>query len=279
MAWNKVYQKLCVGQRLQHEIVDAGLPLDPNPGARFYGVLTDSSAEGDRTIVVFYTDITANEIAVVDGVVDAHIPIPWPPDESPTKVEIDGVPKDAGGKLFTRAESRPLDCTTVFTTCGDTNGANPLIGNGPRLCWDASVADGWLDDQNGAPDGMKQFAVTIQFCDSIWLKEGTIYYMNATKGSYADMQVVCPNGGYYMYLGQVYQNTTGNDLVVDHYLYKHPLQDDVPMGDELNTETCSQELPSYLKYKFTVTVPESDVTSYGYMEIELYRRRSVVIAT
>jgi hypothetical protein len=124
---------------------------------------------------------------------------------------------------------------------------------------------------------MKQISVTIQFCDSIWLKEGTIYYMDCDKGSYIDMEVLCPNGGYYMYLGQVYQNTTGNDLAVDHYLFRHPMQDNVPMGDELNTETCSQELPSYLKFRLTVTVPEADVTSYGYMEVELYRRRTVVI--
>jgi hypothetical protein len=187
-------------------------------------------------------------------------------------------PKDSEGKLFNRAESRPLNCTTCFTTCGDTNGGTPVIGGGNRLAWDASVASGWVDDESGAPEGMKQFSVTIQFCDSIWLKEGTIYYMDCDKGSYIDMEVLCPNGGYYMYMGQVYQNTTGNDLVVDHYLFKHPMQDNVPMGDELNTETCSQELPSYLKFKLIVTVPEADVTSYGYMEIEVYRIRTVVIS-
>jgi len=187
-------------------------------------------------------------------------------------------PTDTEGKHYTRAESRPLDCTTIFTTCFDTNGGSPAIGAGARMQWDASVASGWVDDESGAPEGMKQFSVSGSFCDSVWIKEGALYYMNATKGSYIDMEVICPNGGYYMYLGQVYQNTTGSDLTVDHYLFKHPIQDCVPMGDELNTETCSQELPSYLKYKMTVTVPEADATSYGYMEIELYRRRSVVIS-
>jgi hypothetical protein len=71
-------------------------------------------------------------------------------------------PRDTEGKEFIRAESRPLECTTCFTTCGDTDGANPVIGAGSRLAWDASVADGWVDDENGAPAGMKQFSVTIQ---------------------------------------------------------------------------------------------------------------------
>lgn len=184
---------------------------------------------------------------------------------------------DYEGKEFNRAESRPLTCTTMFTTVGDIVGASPAIGAGPRMAWDASVSEGWVDDENGAPTGMKQFSVTIQFCDSVWIKEGTVYYMNCMKNSLADMEVLCPNGGYYMYQGQLYQNTTGVDLTVDHYLMKHPMQDCVPMGDELNTETCSQELPSYLKYRFTATVPEADVTSYGYLELELYRARTVVI--
>jgi hypothetical protein len=149
------------------------------------------------------------------------------------------------------------------------------IGDGIRISWDASNASGWFTE--GVPSGYKRFSVDWQYCDSVWIKEGTIYYMNVMKNSTSDMEVLCPNGLYFMYLGQVYQNTTGSDLVVDHYMMRHPLQGDVPMGDELNTETCSQELPSYLKYRFYVTVPESDVSSYGYMEIELYRRRTVVL--
>jgi hypothetical protein len=268
------YQKEVNSDRLNLEIIAAGLPVYPNTGARFYGILGKQFPTYWECTVLLFDDITQNEIATVDAVVAAHIPIPMP--QEPTAVTISGTSLDPSGKLYTRAESRPLDCTTCFTTCGDTDGANPVIGAGPRLAWDASSV-GWVDDENGAPDGMKQISVTIQFCDSIWLKEGTIYYMDCDKGSYIDMEVLCPNGGYYMYLGQVYQNTTGNDLAVDHYLFRHPMQDNVPMGDELNTETCSQELPSYLKFKLTVTVPEADVTSYGYMEVELYRRRTVVI--
>jgi len=188
--------------------------------------------------------------------------------------------KDADGKVYVRAESRPLQCTTYFTTAGDddSSGVVQPIGAGDRMFWDASEPSGstpWTTED--APEGMKQFSVDISFMDSIWLKEGTIYYMDCMKGSYIDMQVICPNGLYYMNLGQVYQNTTGSDLIVDHYLNKHPMQGSVPMGDELNTESCSQELPSYLRFRMTITVPLADDSSYGYMEMEAYRERTVVI--
>lgn len=195
-------------------------------------------------------------------------------------------PVDEEGKTYVRAESRPLNCTTCFTTSGDdlTSGAEHPIGNGPRMFWDASEPSGdvWVaageEDDSGytVPAGMKRFTVDLQFMDSIWLKEGTIYCMSGKKGSWMDMTVLCPPGGYYMNLGQIKQNTSGDWLEVDHYLNKHPLQGDVPMGDEVNTEACSQELPSYLMFRMSVTVPASDNDSYGYMEMELYRQRTVV---
>ena len=180
---------------------------------------------------------------------------------------------DSEGKSYVRAESRPLLCTTCFTTCGD----NSQIGAGSQMAWDASDADGWIDASGGAPAGFKQHSVDVNFMDSIWLKEGTIYYMDAQKGSYCDMHVICPSGYYYMYQGAV-QQSQSDDQVADHYLIKHPVQGNVPMGDELNTESCSQELPSYLIFRFTATVPEGDNSSYGYMEMELYRQRTVVIS-
>lgn len=263
------YSKRCDSGRLTLELINAGYPMDPNPSARFYGVLVNQLIEGNwETIILCYDNLTDPEKAGFDAIVVVHIPTPLPVVEQP---------KDEYGKPYVRAESRPLACTTYFTSCGDTLGASPVIGSGNRLAWNASVSEGWVNDENGAPSGMKQFSIIVQFCDSIWLKEGALYYMNCSKGSYGDMEVLCPHGGYYMYLGQVYQNTTGYDLVVDHYLMKHPLQGDVPMGDELNTESCSQELPSYLKFRFTVTVPEADVTSYGAMELEMFRCRTVVI--
>jgi len=266
----KDYTKQCNVERLSQEIEAVGLPQHPKDGARFYGVtsvvLPDASW---LTTVLFYDDITAEEISTVDGVVDIHVPTPIIDPEEP---------HDAENKPFVRAESRPLSCTTCFTTCGDLlaqGSIPPMIGGGNRLEWDASDGDQWSTD--GAPDGMKQRKVTIQFCDSIWLKEGTVYFNNGKKGSYVDMEVICPHGGYYMYLGEVMQNLTGDDLVVNHYVIKSPIDGDAPMGDELNTETCSEEIPSYMKFRMTVTVPTSDVDSYGSVQMEVYRKRTVVV--
>lgn len=183
--------------------------------------------------------------------------------------------KSDDGKQLVRAESRPLNCTTYFTTRGDTIGETPSIGTGAKLSWDASISDEWTTDN--CPEGFKKKDIIIQFVDSIWIKDGTLYYKNVLKDSYIDMFVICPNGGYYLYLDELCQNTTGNDLIIDHYLNQMPIQGDVPMGDELNTEVCSQELPNYLKFMFRVTVPISDTTSYGYGLFEVYRQRTVII--
>jgi len=187
-------------------------------------------------------------------------------------------PHDAENKPYVRAESRPLDCTTCFTTCGDLPAQGsipPVIGGGDRLDWDASVSEQWTTE--GAPSGMKQRKVDIQFCDSIWLKEGTVYFNNGPKGGYVDMEVLCPPGGYYMYLGEVKLNDTGDWLVVNHYVIKSTIEGDAPMGDELNTETCSEEIPSYMKFRMTITIPTSDVNSHGVVQMEVYRKRTVVV--
>lgn len=263
---NRQYQKRCDVERLTQELITSGKPVYPTAGARFYGINCDEISGNYVTTIMLYDDITQQETDAIDVLVTNHIPIPLP----------EPVPflKDADGKLWTKTESRPLSCTTVFTCSGDIIGATPSIGTGARMQWDASV-DTFITD--GCPSGYKKKSVEIQFCDSVWIKEGTIYYLSALKNSYIDLELICPNGGYYMYLGQVCQNTTGNDLVVDHYVCKHPCQGDVPMGDELNTETCSQEMPNYLKVRMTITVPVADVLSYGYVEVELYRQRSVVL--
>jgi len=70
------YDKLVNGQRLQNEIIAAGLPMYPAEGARFYGVVTNNSAEGDEAVVMCYDDITQEEVDTIDVVVAAHIPIP-----------------------------------------------------------------------------------------------------------------------------------------------------------------------------------------------------------
>lgn len=266
----ETYPKQCEAGRLTQEIVSAGMVIYPNEGYRFYGCSVTTLQDNSwLTTVHIADDFTVEELDTLSALVEDHIPIPLPEPVQPT---------DPDNKPYVRAESRPIDCTTVFTTVGDSmpQGSIPgVIGGGNRMEWDASQSGEWTTD--GAPEGMKKKVIEIQFCDSVWIKEGTVYYKNAEKGSYIDMRLLCPPGGYYMYLTQVQQNTGEDDLEIDHYIRKHPVQGDVPMGDELNTETCSQEMPNYIKMELTITIPATDESSFGYVELELYRKRTVII--
>lgn len=256
----RLYNKLCVGLRLQEEIIAAGLPVDPSQGARFYGVFTVDSATNPYTKVLLYNDITQQETDIVDTVVANHIPTPIPP--APDH------PYDSEGKPYVRAESRPINCTTYFTTCAD----NGSIGNGKRFAWDFSNTD----DDITAPSGCKKKRLEFSFIDTVWMKEGTVYYKNALKGSYFDQYIVCPTG-YYYYKNDGTIALAAEDTVVSHYVIKHPMQGDVPMGDELNSESCSGGIPSYYKFRIEIVVPDTDSTSNGVIEIEMYRERTVIL--
>lgn len=263
----KHYDKFTQPGQLGNELVAAGLSRFPTEGYRFYSIfIYQKPASAWDTMILVADDITHQELTIIDNVLAVHIPLPT--------TDTDPFIRDSSGKIFVRSESRPLDCTTYFTTAGDKIDAPQGIGEGARLEWDATVSAGWVEDTQA---GVKRLTVESQFIDSVWIKEGTVYWMDAAKGNYLDMYVVCPNGGYYMYLSQVYQNTTGSDLVVEHYVNKHPIQGDCPMGDEMNTETCSQEMPSYLKVRMVMTTPITDTTSHGYVELEMFRKRTVII--
>src|SRR3990172_12703936 len=95
------------------------------------------------------------------------------------------------GKQVVISSSRPKNTETCFTTCGD-DVVTPLIGEGKRMAWDFSNTD----DDISAPSGFKRKRLVVRFVDSIWIKQGTLYYFNTMKGSYGDMYIVCPAGQY-----------------------------------------------------------------------------------
>jgi len=174
------------------------------------------------------------------------------------------------GKLTMRAESRPLECTTCF--CGQAD-SDSGIGDGKILGWDFSNED---DDITPSGVDYKRKRVEFTFLDSVWIKEGTIYYHNTLKNSYLDLYVVCPSGNYY-YTNDGTLTLATEDTVTAHYMLHHPIQGTVAMGDELNTESCSNEIPSYYKFWLEVTVPDTDEVSNGHLEIELYRCRTEIL--
>jgi len=175
------------------------------------------------------------------------------------------------GKIYVRAETRPIECTTVFTTVGDS-ASN--IGDGKDLAWDFSTDDDIITD--GVPQGYKRKRIEFRFLDDVYIKDGAIYFFNALKGSYVDLKVVCPAGQYYRDNNGIPHLAT-QDTVVAHYVKKHRIQGDCPMGDELNSETTSSAIPPNYKFWLEVTVPESDNLSNGWVEIELYRKRTVIL--
>ena len=172
------------------------------------------------------------------------------------------------GRPIIRSESRPQGCTTMFTMTGD----NAVIGDGTEIKWDFSDTDNDVTP----PTGFKKKRIKFSFLDSVWIKEGCIYFHNCLKGSYINLYVVCPTGGYYKKNdGTVAQAT--EDTIIHNYVNKHFVQGTCQMGDELNTETSSDELYSYLEFWLDITVPDSDATSNGYVEIELYRARTRIL--
>jgi hypothetical protein len=177
-------------------------------------------------------------------------------------------PHSEDRKTIVRSESRPLGHTTVFTCIGDDTD----IGNGTPLQWDFSNSD----DEVTAPEGYKRKRVEFKFLDAIHIKEGTIYFFDMKKGSYIDLYVVCPTGQYYLDNNGVPQQAT-EDTPVTHYVNHHFLFGDCPMGDELNTESCSAEIPNTYKFWIEVTVPDTDSTSHGSVSAEIYRSRTVIL--
>lgn len=181
-------------------------------------------------------------------------------------------PKDDDGKVYLRAESRPLGYTTVFTMRGDKTDSPQEIGSGKVMSWDFSNSD----DEITAPSGYKRKRLEFQFIDGVHVKEGSFYYYNVPKGAYIDFYIVCPNGHYYIKNDGTPTQATADTPIV-HYVVGHRIQGDCPMGDELNTEAASSEVPSNYKFWLEVTTPDTDSTSNGNGSLEIYRKRTQIL--
>ncbi len=219
-------------------------------------ILTDP----DNCYVYFKASLSSAEMATLSGVVAAHQGDPY----------IIKAPTMSDGRPIVRADSRPIGYATMFTMAGDTASG---IGDGKEILWDFSNND----DEVSAPSGYKRKRIEINFLDPIYIKEGTVYFHSAKKGSYVDFSVICPNGQYYKKRdGSLAQAT--EDTLITKYLNKHHFYGNCPMGDELNTESATETaLPSNYKLWIETTVPDSDNDSYGYGELEIYRERTCLL--
>jgi len=178
------------------------------------------------------------------------------------------------GKQYIRAESRPLDMTTYFTCAGDKIDSPQKIGGGKELKWDFSNEY----DDYALPSGssVKMKKIDFYFIDPMRIKEGAIYFQDAPKGCYLDMGVWCPEGSYYLDNNGT-PNLATEDTLISHWVNKHFIVGDCSIGDELNTESASLEIPAGYKFCVGITTPNSDNTSYGHVSLELYRKRTVIL--
>lgn len=178
-------------------------------------------------------------------------------------------PLSDDGKTVVRAESRPLDTTTYFTMAGDSD---TEIGEGKSFFWDF----GNEEDIISAPVGYKCKRIEFNFLDPVYIKEGALYFHNAVKGSYLHVCIVCPAGQYY-YKNDGTPALASEDTIVSRYVNHHFFQGTWEGGDELNTESCSGQIPSTYKFWIEIYVPDTDSESNGYISLEFYRKRTRIL--
>lgn len=181
------------------------------------------------------------------------------------------IPLSSDGKEIIRSESRPLGYTTVFTCQADSNNN---IGDGKLLAWDFSNQEDEIEMPTGS--NIRKKRIEFKFLDNIHIKEGAVYFFNTKKGTYGDVYIVCPEGQYYLDNDKQPHLAT-EDTIVEHYMIHQFIQGDCPMGDEFNTEACSEQVPLNYKFYIEITSPISDNESNGYIVLELYRIRTVIL--
>jgi len=182
-------------------------------------------------------------------------------------------PKASDGRPIVRADSRPEDATTYFTSRGD----NTTIGNGTTIAWDFNNSDDIVTDSitTAIPSGMKRKRMKLSFADPIRIKEGTLYWENAPFGTYVDFWVVCPDGEYYINRDTGNPTAASGDTPLVHYVNHHHLMGDCPMGDEMNTEAANEDpIPSNYELWVEITIDENNSACHGAGELEVYRIRT-----
>ncbi len=185
------------------------------------------------------------------------------------------------GRPIIRSDTRPLDSETFFTCSGDSI---DNIGDGVHLRWDFSDSTSDIYTGPEVPDGFKAKEILLSFHCPVYLKDGAIYFFDAPWGSYLEMDIVVPSGGYYPNpTGQIpssalglsgnilYAQASGNTRY-QKYVNAHQIHGDCPMGDELNAEGAAvNAIPPGWYLRGLIFTPESDNASKGYASLEMYR--------
>jgi hypothetical protein len=222
----------------------------------------------------FKAALSNDDSSTLTLIVEEHSGEPLP--------EIDPSPRMPDGRPIVRADTRPLNTMTVFTSSGDDSTS---IGGGVMLKWDFSNTD---DEYTGpeVPAGFKCKQILISFHCPVYMKDGTMYFFKAPWGASVQMSIAVPPGQYYpnpkgsipaAALGlqnddRMFSNS-GSDIVpIQVYVDNHPMYGDCPMGDEFNAEGCAIDaLPVGWYVRALIFCPEANTEFKGYGDIELYR--------
>ena len=229
---------------------------------------------GDIVDIYMKSALSGAEETALDAVVAAHQGASG--DVDPPTME--------DGRPIVRADTRPIDYETFFTMAGDST----AIGSGTLIRWDFSNDD---DEYTGddVPSGYKAKRFKLTFVCPVHLKDGTVYFFDAPWGSYIDLDIYVPAGGYYPNDGgsipasalgmsgtQMYSYASV-DTLYQRYVNKHHMYGSCPMGDELNAEGAAvNALPIGWMVVGTVYTPTSDNSSKGFGSLEMYRCHTVI---
>jgi len=239
------------------------------------------ATSGDDCDIWFKASLAPAEETTLSGVVAAHTaPIPNEP------------PIMSDGRPLVRADTRPLDTQTYFTMRGDTSSG---ICDGKVMLWDFSNNEDLYDPsdmENGPelPAGYKAKRIDMTFTDSVYIKDGTMYFYDVPWGCFCCMYITVPAGNYYpnsagsipaVALGlsgtQMYAYAS-KDVVYTCYMCNHHMYGSCPMGDELNAEGSAVDgLPIGWYLTGIIFTPTSDNASKGYGSIEMYRGKTTLL--
>jgi hypothetical protein len=236
------------------------------------------NSTNDVLDIWFKSNLVGSEWTTLSGVVAAHT----------GAFTDDAAPRMDDGRPIVRADTRPLHTNTYFTTCGDGSSG---IGDGAEARWNFSNDDDVTYDPTIVPSGMKAKQIDMTFNDPIYIKEGTVYFFDAPWESYLTMEIVVASGSYYpnpygsipaSALGlsgdKMYAHASDGEVIYTRYVNKHFMCGSCPMGDELNTEGCQTDpLPVGWKMRINIITPDTDDTSKGFAEIEVYRARTCIL--
>lgn len=188
---------------------------------------------------------------------------------------------DHQGRWIVKSDSRRKDYDVVFQGCGDDI-YHSVIGGGTDFLFDFS--NNSCGTFVTAPEGYLRKQVKWNFMDLVYMRGGTLFYVNMPTGSYIDFYLSSPAG----YPYSVKKIDSSGNIVREtrlattetrwmHWIIKHWC--DGSQQTSIMSETAV-DLPSYPFMIFTaeITIPNAEGANQarGNWILNFYRNRTVV---